>query len=70
MAKLKTDLLNSGLSRRSLLQAGAGLAGTAMLPVGFSMPAFAADHAPLGTWPAGTQGADVTIRATVPRTAA
>ena len=65
----KSSLI-SGVSRRSLLQAGAGLAGTALLPTAMTLPVFAADHPPLGTWPAGTQGADVTIGATVPRTGA
>ena len=62
--------LVSGVSRRSLLQAGAGLAGTALLPAGMTMPVFAADQPPIGTWPAGSQGATVTIGATVPRTGA
>ena len=58
-----------GVSRRTVLQAGAGLAGGAMLPR-FVLPAFAADQKPLGTWPAGTEGDTVTIGATVPRTGA
>jgi ABC-type branched-subunit amino acid transport system substrate-binding protein len=58
-----------GVSRRTLLQAGAGLAGGVMLP-GFSMPVYAADQPPIGTWPAGSQGSSVTIGATVPRTGA
>ncbi len=63
----------SGVSRRALLQVGAGLAGGAMLPAAFTTPTFAvgmADHPPLGTWPAGSAGASVTIGATVPRTGA
>ena len=70
MAHRNKTTLESGVSRRSLLQAGAGLAGTALLPAGFSMPAFAADQPPLGTWPAGSAGSTVTIGATVPRTGA
>ena len=34
------------------------------------MPAFAADEPAIGTWPAGSQGATVTIGAAVPRTGA
>jgi len=62
---------SNGVSRRSLLQAGAGLAGGAMMP-GFTMiaPASAADQPPIGTWPAGSQGSSVTIGASVPRTGA
>ena len=51
--------------RRALLRAGAGLAGAVVLPGGMVM---AADEPPIGTWPAGSQGATVTIGATVPRT--
>ena len=58
---------NSEVSRRALLRAGAGLAGAVVLPGGMVM---AADEPPIGTWPAGSQGATVTIGATVPRTGA
>ncbi|HEX5454016.1 MAG TPA: substrate-binding protein [Stellaceae bacterium] len=51
-------------SRRSVLQAGGAVAAASALP----RLAFAADHPPLGTWPAGTQGSAVTIGITVPRT--
>src|SRR6185436_20241724 len=45
------------LSRRSLLQASAGLAGGALLPQAFTLPAFAVgDHPAIGTYPAGSQG--------------
>src|SRR5512146_2357965 len=64
------DLERNGVSRRSLLQAGAGLAGGVLLPGGVIMPAFAADKPPIGTWPAGSQGNRVTIGASVPRTGA
>ena len=60
---------SDGVSRRALLQVGAGIAGSTLLPYGFT-PAFAADKPPLGTWPAGSQGDTVTIGATVPRTGA
>jgi len=59
-----------GVSRRTLLQAGAGLAGT-MLPSALTIPAFAVgagDKPAIGTWPAGSQGDTVYIGATVPRT--
>ncbi len=72
MSQVK-NLLSTGVSRRTLLTAGAGLAGGTLLPAGFSMPAFAvgvAEHQPLGTWPEGTKGSSVTIGATVPRTGA
>ncbi|MGH6683947.1 MAG: ABC transporter substrate-binding protein, partial [Pseudolabrys sp.] len=59
---------NPGVSRRKLLQAGAGLAGSAMLPMTFSARAFGANEPPIGTWPAGSQGSSVFVGATVPRT--
>src|SRR5579884_1102776 len=58
----------SGVSRRTLLQVGAGLACGALLPAGLSTRAFAEDHPPIGTWPAGVAGDTVYIGATVPRT--
>jgi branched-chain amino acid transport system substrate-binding protein len=61
-----------GVYRRSLLQAGAGLAGTALMP-SLLRPAFAvgvSDQQPIGTWPAGQQGDTVFIGAAVPRTGA
>ncbi|MBZ9764279.1 substrate-binding protein [Mesorhizobium sp. CA8] len=61
----------AGLSRRTLLHAGAGLAGSMMLPSPLISPASAASDQPaLGTWPAGSQGDTVYIGATVPRTGA
>ena len=62
-----------GVSRRALLTTGAGLAGSALLPVVLKQSAFAvglSDQAPIGTWPAGSDGKSVTIGATVPRTGA
>jgi ABC-type branched-subunit amino acid transport system substrate-binding protein len=59
------------VSRRTLLTAGAGLAGGAVLPSALTMPAFAvgiAEKPPIGTWPAGAQGDTVYIGAAVPRT--
>ncbi|WP_246673871.1 substrate-binding protein [Mesorhizobium sp. B2-7-3] len=54
-----------------MLQAGAGVAGSMMLPASFLRPAFAADDKPaLGTWPVGSQGDTVYIGASVPRTGA
>jgi branched-chain amino acid transport system substrate-binding protein len=55
-------------SRRTVIQAGLGAAGSMALP-GLVSPAFAADNqAPIGTWPAGTQGDSVFIGISVPRT--
>ena len=60
------------ISRRTLLQASAGLAGgAAVLPFSLRQPAFAVgidDKPALGTWPTGSQGSSVTIGAAVPRT--
>src|SRR6187397_486075 len=57
------------LSRRGLLQASAGLAGGALLPQAFTLPAFAVgDHPAIGTYPAGSQGDTVNVAAAVPRT--
>lgn len=58
------------VSRRSLLRAGAGLAGGALLPGGFIMPGFAAESPPIGTWPGGSTGNSVFIGIAVPRTGA
>jgi ABC-type branched-subunit amino acid transport system substrate-binding protein len=70
---MSRDHENNGVSRRSLLQVGAGLAGSALLPTTMYSPAFAqgtAEHPPIGTYPAGSAGSSVTIGATVPRTGA
>src|SRR5215475_4423244 len=59
------------VSRRTLLWAGAGLAGGAALPSALTMPAFAvgmADKPAIGTWPAGSEGNTVNVAAAVPRT--
>src|ERR1041385_7688498 len=58
----------SGLSRRTLLRAGTGLVGGALLPV-IPRTAFAVgDYPPLGTWPDGSKGNTVNVGAAVPRT--
>jgi ABC-type branched-subunit amino acid transport system substrate-binding protein len=58
----------AGISRRSLLQAGAGLAGGSLLSGGLAMPVYAADHPAIGTYPAGSSGDFITFGAAVPRT--
>jgi len=64
------DDLKHGVSRRTLLQAGAGLAGAVVLPGAMVMPAWGANEPAMGTWPAGSQGDTVSIGAAVPRTGA
>jgi branched-chain amino acid transport system substrate-binding protein len=56
-----------GPSRRDFIRLGAGAAGTAALPA-LVRNAWADDHAPIGTWPAGIQGDSVFIGISVPRT--
>jgi ABC-type branched-subunit amino acid transport system substrate-binding protein len=58
----------TALSRRAMLQAGAGLIGGALLPGGMIMPAFAEDNPPLGTYPDGSSGPSVFVGISVPRT--
>jgi ABC-type branched-subunit amino acid transport system substrate-binding protein len=61
------------VSRRTLLRAGAGLAGGAVLPSALTMPSFAvgiSDKPAIGTWPAGADSDTVSIGAAVPRTGA
>lgn len=58
----------AGWSRRTVLIAGAGLAGSSLLSPALIRRALAAEKAPLGTWPEGAKGATVIIGATVPRT--
>jgi len=70
MSKTRLSTLANGVSRRALLQVGAGLAGSALLPAGLATAAFAEDKPPIGTWPAGSEGSTVTIGAAVPRTGA
>src|ERR1043165_4391106 len=63
---------NLNVSRRSLLQTAAAMAGGVVLPSGLVMPAFAVDASKpaIGTWPAGSEGSTVNIGAAVPRTGA
>jgi branched-chain amino acid transport system substrate-binding protein len=58
----------AGLSRRAMIAAGTGLAATTFWPSALTSPVWAADEAPIGTWPAGTTGSAVTIGASVPQT--
>lgn len=58
----------SNVSRRTLLQAGAGLIGGTVLPASIASKAFAEDHPAIGTFPAGTSGSSVFIGISVPRT--
>src|SRR5580693_3958568 len=60
--------VNASVSRRTLLQAGAGLMGGAVLPAGLTLPAFADDKPAIGTYPAGSSGSSVFIGISVPRT--
>ena len=60
--------LGLNVSRRSLLQAGAGLVGGSLLTGGMVGPAFAEDHPAIGTYPAGSSGSSVFIGISVPRT--
>lgn len=58
----------SGVSRRTLIKVSAGLASCAMLPAGLTIPVYADDKLPLGTWPVGSQGSSVFIGAVTPLT--
>src|SRR5215470_18308501 len=67
----RQDQKLGSVSRRTLLRAGAGLAGGAVLPSALTMPVFAvgvSDKAAIGTWPAGSEGDTVSVGAAVPRT--
>ena len=66
MEHRKSDPRGSG--RRRFIRAGIGVAGGLALPAGLATRAFAADHPPIGTWPAGASGDSVFIGITVPRT--
>src|SRR5215813_543305 len=57
----------SGVSRRTALQAGAGLIGGGLLPA-IPTLVFAAGESPVGTFTAGVQGDTVNLGAAVPRT--
>jgi ABC-type branched-subunit amino acid transport system substrate-binding protein len=64
------DSIKEGVSRRTLLKTGAGLATGMIFPGGLIIPAFADDMPAIGTWPDGSTGSTVSIGATVPRTGA
>ena len=55
-------------SRRDFIRTTLGVAGGLALPSGFAARVFAADHPPIGTYPAGSIGNSVFIGITVPRT--
>ena len=59
---------SGGNGRRDFLRAGLAIGGGLVLPAGMVSKAFAADHPPVGTWPAGAQGSSVFIGIAVPRT--
>jgi ABC-type branched-subunit amino acid transport system substrate-binding protein len=65
---MSNQLKDGAISRRSLLKLGAGLAGGVALPIGAIGSAWAADPAPVGTYPAGIQGSSVFIGICTPRT--
>src|SRR4051812_9942435 len=67
-SRIFEQAMDTHVSRRALLQGGAGLVGGAMLSGGFAMPAFAEDHPAIGTYPAGSSGNSVFVGASVPRT--
>lgn len=61
------DKLIGSPTRRSFMGTGLALAGGLALP-GFTTRAMAADHPPIGTWPAGVSGNSVFVGIAVPRT--
>ncbi|MHB8885858.1 MAG: substrate-binding protein [Methylovirgula sp.] len=67
MTKIGKDFI-APISRRKVLLAGAGLVGGAALPGGLIIPALAADHPALGTYPEGSSGPSVFVGITAPRT--
>jgi branched-chain amino acid transport system substrate-binding protein len=62
------SLIAKPLSRRAMLQKAAGLAAAGAVPLRFTEHAWAADHPPIGTFPAGSAGDTVNVGAAVPRT--
>ena len=66
---MKDKLIHHGhgydISRRRLLQGGAGIIGGTLLP---ALPAFADDQPAIGTYPAGVSGSTVFVGISVPRT--
>jgi len=67
-SRIFEQAMDTGVSRRALLQGGAGFVGGALLSGGMAMPAFAEDHPAVGTYPAGSSGNSVFVGASVPRT--
>src|SRR3954470_9794442 len=67
-SRIFEQAMDTHVSRRALLQGGAGLAGGALLPTGMIGSAFAEDHPAIGTYPAGSSGSSVFIGISVPRT--
>jgi ABC-type branched-subunit amino acid transport system substrate-binding protein len=55
-------------SRRGFIRDALAVAGGLAVPGGFAARALAADHPPIGTWPAGSSGSSVFIGIAVPRT--
>ena len=71
MSQSNNDHFGGSVSRRALLQVGAGLAGGALLPSALTRPASAVGiNPPLGTWPEGSSGNSVFIGIAVPRNGA
>src|SRR5664279_2882594 len=68
MTKRLFEQADSPMSRRTLLQGGAGFIGGTMLSGSISIPAWAVGMTPIGTWPEGSKGDTVFIGASVPRT--
>jgi branched-chain amino acid transport system substrate-binding protein len=64
----ETNSRHDRRGRRDFLRMGLGLAGGLALPASYAPVALAADHPPLGTWPAGASGDSVFIGIAVPRT--
>src|SRR5690349_7707390 len=64
-AKTFDRAIGMNVSRRSLLQGGAGIIGGSLLP---AMPAFAEDKPAIGSYPAGVSGSSAFIGISVPRT--
>jgi len=58
----------SGSGRRDFMRMGLGVTGALALPTGLLGRAWAAEHAPIGTWPAGVQDSDIFIGVATPRT--
>ncbi|HEY5126935.1 MAG TPA: branched-chain amino acid ABC transporter substrate-binding protein, partial [Bradyrhizobium sp.] len=65
--KIFEQAVNASVSRRTLLQAGAGLLGGALLPRSIGA-ALAEEHPAIGTYPAGSSSSSVFIGISVPRT--